>query len=85
MYDCIVISCEITFWRKSYHSIKIFRWQKKVTTIIMDCENRDCCRNLFIKRNILILMSKYILSLLIYIYIYLYILGVQLKGGPILM
>ena len=66
---------------------KIFMWQKRVIifTRIVDCGNTGCCRNLFIKLDILTFMSKYILFLLIhthththththiYIYIYIYI------------
>jgi hypothetical protein len=67
MRDCIVMSCGMTFWRNSYHSIRMFRWQKRIIRIIMGRGNRDCCRNLFIKLNIFTLMPKYILSLLIHI------------------
>jgi len=55
----------IIFWGNSYHSIKIFRMQKRVIRIIVSCGYRDFCRNLFKKLKILPSMSQYLLSLLI--------------------
>jgi len=57
----------IIFWGNSYHSIKIFRLQKRVIRIIVCCGNRDFCRNLCKKLNILPSLSQYLLSQRIFV------------------
>jgi len=52
------------FWGNSSHSIQVFRMQKKAIRIIIGHGNRESCRNLFKKLNILPLMSQYIITLL---------------------
>jgi len=62
-----VMTHRITFWGNSYHSIQVFKMQKKAITIIMGHLNRESYRNLFKELNILPLMSYYILSLLTFV------------------
>jgi len=50
-----------------YHSIKIFRLQKRVIRIIVCCGNRDFCRNLCMKLKILPSLSQYLRSQLIFV------------------
>jgi len=59
-----VMTYGIIFWGKSFHSIQVFRMQKKAIRIIMGHGNRESCRNLFKELNILPLMSQYIITLL---------------------
>jgi len=57
----------IIFWGNSSSSIQVFRMQKKAMRIIMGHGNRESCRNVFRKLNILPLMSQYILSLFTFV------------------
>jgi hypothetical protein len=51
----------------SSHSNNIFKLQKKIIIIITNSGNRDSCRNLFKKLNILPFYSQYIFLLLIFV------------------
>jgi len=62
-----VMTFGIIFLGNSSHSIQVFRKQKKAIRIIKGCGNRESCRNLFKKLNILSLMSQYIFSLLTFV------------------
>jgi len=62
-----IISYGIIFWGVSTHSKIIFKIQKRIIRIIMNLGNKDSCRNLFTKLNILPLQSQYIFSLLIFV------------------
>jgi hypothetical protein len=62
-----IMSYGIIFWGNSCHSIQIFRIQKRVNRIIMDCGNIDFCKILVQKLKILPFMSQYIHSLLIFL------------------
>jgi hypothetical protein len=57
----------IIFWGNSSHSTQVFKMQKGAIWIIMGHGNRESCRNLLKKLNILPLMSQYILSLLTFV------------------
>jgi hypothetical protein len=54
----------IIFWRNSSHSNSIFNIQKRIIT---NSRNRDSCRDLFKKLNILPFYYQYIFSLLIFV------------------
>jgi hypothetical protein len=43
-----VMTYGMLFWGNSPDSIKIFRFQKKIISIMMGCRNRDSCRKLFL-------------------------------------
>ena len=60
-------SCGVIFWGNACHRIQIFEMQKRVIRIIIGCGNRDSCRILFKKVNMLSLMLQYTLSLLIFV------------------
>jgi hypothetical protein len=53
----LVMSYGIIFWGNSSHSSIIFRIQRKAFRIMEGCGNRDSCRNLFKKLQILPLTS----------------------------
>jgi hypothetical protein len=57
----------IIFWWNSSHSTRVYRMQKKAIRLIMGHGNRESCRKLFKKLNILPLMSLYMLSLLTFV------------------
>ena len=59
-----IISYGIIFWGNSTYSNTIFKIQNRVIRIMMNVKNRESCRELFKKYNILPLQSQYILSLL---------------------
>jgi len=56
------------FCGNSSHNSVIFEMQKRVIKIIMGCDYRDCCRQLFKELNILTLSSQYIFSLLLFFF-----------------
>jgi len=62
-----IISYGIIFWGASTHSKIIFKIQKRIIRIIMNWGNKDSCRNLFTKLNIILLQSQYIFSLLVFV------------------
>jgi len=62
-----IISYNIIFWGNSTYSNAIFKLQKRVIRIMMNVGNRESCRELFNKLNILPLHSQYILSLLLFV------------------
>jgi hypothetical protein len=57
----------LVFWGNSPHNIYIFRLQKRAVRIITNSGNRDSCRELFKKMEILPLQSQYMFSLLLFI------------------
>ena len=61
-----IMTYGLIFWGNSSDSIKTFRLQKKIITIMMGCRSRDSCRKLFPNLEILPLPSQYILSLLLF-------------------
>jgi hypothetical protein len=65
-YSCFhsIMSYGIMFWGHSASSIRVFRFQKRMISIMMGCRIRDPCRKLFIKIKILPLPSLHICSLL---------------------
>ena len=62
-----IISYGIIFWGVSTHSKIIFKIQKRIIRIITNSGNKDSCRNVFTKLNILPLQSQYIFSLLMFV------------------
>jgi hypothetical protein len=66
-YFHTVMSYGIIFWGNSPYSINIFRLQKRAIRIITHSRNRDSCRELFKKLDILPFYSQYIFSLLIFV------------------
>jgi hypothetical protein len=54
-------------WRNSPHILKIFKIQKRIIRIMIGCNSRVSCRNLFRKLEILPLASQYILSLMLFV------------------
>ena len=62
-----IISYGIIFWGISTHSKIIFNFQKRIIRIITNSDNKDSCRDLFKKLNILPLQSQYIFSLLMFV------------------
>jgi hypothetical protein len=61
------IAYGIIFWGNSPYSNNIFKLQKRAIRIIMNVGNRESCRELFKKLNILPLHSQYILSFLLFV------------------
>jgi len=61
-----VMTYGLLFWGNSPDSIKIFRLQKKIIRIMMDCRNGDSCRKFFFNLEILPLPSQYIFPLLLF-------------------
>jgi hypothetical protein len=55
------------FWGNSAHSNYIFKIQKRVLRIMMNAGNRESCRELFKRLNILPIHLQYILSLLLFV------------------
>ena len=53
------------FWGVSTHSKIIFKIQKRIIKIITNSDNKDSCRNLFTKLNIL--PSQYMFSLIMFV------------------
>jgi hypothetical protein len=66
-YFNMVLSYGLYFWGNSPHSLKIFRMQKSIIRIMIGCNSRVSCRNLFRKLEILPLASQYILSLMLFV------------------
>ena len=62
-----IISYGIIFWGVSTHSKIIFKIQKRIIRIITNSGNKDSCRDLFKKLNILPLQSQYIFSPLMFV------------------
>lgn len=63
------LSYNIIVWGQSVDTNRIFILQKRILRIIFDKGNRESCRTIFRKENILTLTSIYLLKLLIYIHI----------------
>jgi hypothetical protein len=63
----LAVSYEIIFCRNLLQSSTIKKKKKKAIRIMEGCGNRVSCRNLFKKLKILLLMSQYLLSLLMFI------------------
>jgi hypothetical protein len=55
----------IIFWGNSPHSIKVFKMQKRIIRIITNSGNRDSCRKLFKKMEILPFYSQYLYTLIL--------------------
>jgi len=66
-YFNTVIRYGLPFWRNSPQSIKIFRIQKRIIRIMIGCKVRVSCRNLFKRLEILLFVSKYVLSLKLFV------------------
>jgi hypothetical protein len=66
-YFNTIISYSLPFWGNSPHSIKIFRMQKRIIRIMIGCKSRVSCRNLFRRMEILLFVSQYILSLMLFV------------------
>jgi hypothetical protein len=66
-YFNMVMSYGLYPWGNSPHSLKIFRMQKIIIRIMIGCNSRVSCRNLFRKLEILLLASQYILSPMIFV------------------
>jgi hypothetical protein len=62
-----ILSYGIIFWGYSSYANTIFKIQKRVIRIMMNAGNRESCRELFKKLNILPLHSQYILSILLFV------------------
>jgi hypothetical protein len=62
-----IISYGLPFWGNSPHAIKIFKLQKSIVRIMMGCNSRVSCRNLFRRLGILPLVSQYIFSLMLFV------------------
>jgi hypothetical protein len=61
------MSYGIIFWGNSSHSNNIFELQKRIIRIITNSRNRDSCRDLFKKLNILPFYPQYIVLLLMFV------------------
>jgi hypothetical protein len=59
-FNTVVINYGLPFWGNSAHSIQIFRVQNNIVRIMLGCERRVSCRNLFMKLKILLSVKKYI-------------------------
>jgi hypothetical protein len=66
-YFKTIINYGLQFWGNSPHSLKIFRMQKKKIGIMIGCNSRVSCRNLFRRLQILPLASQYILSHMLFV------------------
>jgi hypothetical protein len=60
------MSYGIMFWGNSSHSSVIFKKQKRVIRILMGCDYRESCRELFKELYILTLSAQYIFPLLLF-------------------
>jgi hypothetical protein len=61
-----VLNYGIIFWGNSPHSVKVFKMQKRIIRTITNSGNRDSCRELFRKTEILPFYSQYLFSLILY-------------------
>jgi hypothetical protein len=68
-YFHAVMSYGIIFWGNSSYSdnMSIFKLQKRIIRIITNSRNRDSCKDLFKKLDILPFYSQYIFALLIFV------------------
>jgi len=66
-YVHTIISHGIIFWRNSSHSKIIFKIQKRIIRVIMNCSSRNSCHDLFKKLNIFLSQSQYLFSLLLFV------------------
>jgi hypothetical protein len=66
-YFHAVMSYDIIFWGNYFHSNNIFNLQKRVIRVIINYRNRDSCKDMFKKLDILTFYSQYIFSLLIFV------------------
>ena len=62
-----IISYSIIFWVNSTYSKTIFKLQNRIIRIMMNVGNRESCRELLKKLNIIPLHSQYIFSLLLFV------------------
>ena len=62
-----IISYGLIFWGNSPHTIKVFRIQKRIITIMLGYRQRVSCRNLFKKLQTLPVASQYILLLMLFV------------------
>jgi hypothetical protein len=62
-----ILSYGIIFWGCSSCGNTVFKIQKRVIRIMMNAGNRESCRELLKKLNILPLHSQYILSLILFV------------------
>jgi hypothetical protein len=61
-----IISSGLIFWGNTYHSVSIFRLQKRAIRIIVGAGYKDSCRKIFSSLKILPLPSLYIFSVLMF-------------------
>ena len=61
-----IMTYGLLFWGHSSDSIKIFRLQNEIIRVMTGCRSTDSCRKLFISLEILLLLSKHILSFLLF-------------------
>jgi hypothetical protein len=66
-YSHSILSYGIIFWENCSDSNKIFKLQNRAIRIITWSKNKESCRELFKKLNILPLYSQYILSISIHV------------------
>ena len=62
-----IMSYGLIFWGNSYHSMCIFRLQKRVIRIMVGVGYKDPCRKIFSSLKILPLPSLYIFSVLMFV------------------
>ena len=62
-----IISYGLIFWGNSPHTIKVFRIQKRIISIMLGYKQRVSCRKLFKKLQILPVASQYILLLMLFV------------------
>ena len=66
-----IMNCGLIFLGNSSHSVKIFKIQKNIISVIEGCRRRDSCIDLFKNFNFLPLHPQYALSIHTYLLTYL--------------
>jgi hypothetical protein len=61
-----ILNYGIIFWGNSPDSVKVFKMQKRIIKMITNSGNRDSCREMFRKTEILPFYSQYLFSLILY-------------------
>jgi hypothetical protein len=61
------MSYGVIFWGHTKNTIRVFRLQKRILTIMSGCGRRDSCRKLFVEQKILTLPSLYIYQLIMFV------------------
>jgi hypothetical protein len=67
LYVHSILKYGIIFWSNSSHSIRVFRIQKRIISIMTNSAKRVSCRSLFRELGILPLQAQYILSISMFI------------------